>query len=278
MDTHVRLRDAANESLESGDVVRSHDGSGPLLYWFEAACVLGAAALVVAHVVRFCTAERATGWTSALIVLGAWVAADFATGLVHWSADTWGAEETPFWGPRFLRPFRVHHVTPRSFLECGFFDTNGDTALLCLPGLIAAFFIPLSSPIVSNAALFLVAFCAIAAPTNQIHQWAHREREDIPWPVRLLQRSRLILSPREHARHHRHPHVTRYCISSGVCNEVLDAIEFFPRMEKVITALTGAVPRRDEQKYLAEFEGRRSSSSNSVNGHSEKREAVGYDG
>jgi len=55
------------------------------------------------------------------------------SGLVHWLADTWGSEELPIVGPRFLRPFRVHHVTPTSFVECTFMDTNGDTALIGIP-------------------------------------------------------------------------------------------------------------------------------------------------
>ena len=115
------------------------------------------------------------------------------------------------------------------------------------------YLIPLDSPITANAALFLVAFSACASPTNQIHQWAHRER--VPLPVRWLQRMRLILSPKDHALHHRHPHVTRYCISSGICNPLLDFVYFFPTLEWMISKLTGAQPRYDEENTRSQVGG-----------------------
>ncbi len=226
---------------------RSHAGSGVLLLLFEAACIFAALTLVGIHGWRISVASTGLSVVSTLVVLIAWVAADFLTGVVHWAADTWGKESTPFWGPRFLTPFRVHHVTPKSFLECGFFDTNGDTAMLSLPILLAAFLISLDSPSSINLALFLVTLAAIGAATNQIHQWSHMDHP--PWFARILQRMRIILSPQEHSRHHRHPHDSRYCISSGVCNPFLDWIGFFTAMERIITWATGVQPRHDEESH-----------------------------
>ena len=237
-------------AISSGSA-RAHDGSGPLLLCFEAVCVLSVAALAAIHLWRFVATPIAFTWLIPTAVIAAWMAADFVTGVVHWAADTWGEETTPFWGPRFLRPFRVHHITPRSFLECGFFDTNGDTAMLCIPGLLLAFLLPLHHPMFAAAAVFCVAFCAIGAPTNQIHQWAHQAQP--PRVVAVLQKLRIILPPEEHERHHRHPHVTRYCISSGVCNPLLDAVRFFPRLEQLITRVTGVQPRHDEESHPETF-------------------------
>jgi hypothetical protein len=71
------------------------------------------------------------------------IAADLVSGIVHWTADTWGRESLAFFGPRFLRPFRIDHVNPDDILERGFVDCNGDVALLACPVPLLAAVTPL---------------------------------------------------------------------------------------------------------------------------------------
>ncbi|MCA9127027.1 MAG: hypothetical protein KDB22_08075 [Planctomycetales bacterium] len=225
---------------------RRHDGSGPLTFWFETLCIVTAVAAILAHLYRLWQHRHDLSlWMLAAILL-AWLAADFVSGLVHWLADTWGSEAFPILGPRFIKPFRVHHVTPNSFLECNLVDTNGDTSLVALPVLTALWMIPLSHPMGLFSLTFGVAFCAMAIPTNQIHQWAHMRRP--PGWVRWLQRRGLILSHREHARHHALPHEGHYCITTGFCNQWLEKIKFFRCLEAIVTRLTGVRPRLEEEQ------------------------------
>jgi hypothetical protein len=229
---------------------RKHDGSGLLTFWFETACVFTAVGLIIAHFVTLWHHRAQWNVWQLLAIALAWPAADLVSGIVHWSADTWGSEKFPILGPRFIRPFRVHHDTPTSFLECNFFDTNGDTCLVAIPILLSFFLISPTSSWGLISITFGVWFCLFAIPTNQIHQWAH-----MPQPPRWvcwLQRCRIILSNEEHARHHTLPYDGHYCITTGFCNRWLERFGFFRLLERSITAVTGIPARQEEQRQMDE--------------------------
>ncbi|MEO5820059.1 MAG: fatty acid desaturase CarF family protein [Vicinamibacteraceae bacterium] len=210
---------------------------------FELAAIIAAGALLATLVVRVGAAVGAVWWI-VLVVLAAGAAADFVSGLVHWAADTWGRERLPIIGPRVLRPFRVHHLNPEDMLGRSFLDLNGDVALLTLPILIAAWLVPLDSTGGRAAAAFLTAWAAWALPTNQVHQWAHMPAP--PLLVRWLQRVRLVLPPDVHRVHHASPYATHYCITTGWSNAWVARVGLFAALERVVTCLTGMVPRADE--------------------------------
>ena len=108
------------------------DNSGTLTWAVELTCLVGAAALFLVDVFRLWTTVGLHWWVP-IVVVAAGVVADLGSGLVHWTADTWGSDTMPVIGPRFLRPFRVHHLDPQDFLRRGFVDCNGDVAMLTLP-------------------------------------------------------------------------------------------------------------------------------------------------
>jgi len=223
-----------------------HDVMGPVTRALEGASLAVAAALVLANLARLAGEPRVLAWWLPLAVAAGALAADFVSGLVHWTADTWGRESLPFFGARFLKPFRIHHVNPEDILERDFIDCNGDVALLTAPVLLGAALTPLAHDLGCAASVFLAAFGTISLPTNQVHQWAHDPQP--PRFVAWLQSRGLVLSRLVHAGHHVGPYTSRYCIATGWCNSALEVLGVFPALERVITALTGLRPRADERR------------------------------
>lgn len=189
-------------------------------------------------------------WVPIAVLLGI-AAADLGSGLIHWAADTWGRDDCPLIGHRLLVPFRVHHINPDDFLRRRFIDTNGEVAAVAAPVLALLLAVPLDAAWGGPLALFGLAFCGVGSMTNQIHQWAHMPSP--PAAVRTMQDWGLLLGRVEHATHHDRPYDRRYCITTGWCNLPLDAINFFRRLESVITRVTGVLPRHDDRRYEARY-------------------------
>lgn len=228
-------------------VLPRHDDFSLLRRLVEVACIVAALLLLVWHLVRLAAAPGLSTWWLPVAVVGGALAADFVSGLIHWTADTWGSATMPLLGRRFVRPFRVHHINPDDFLRRSFLDTNGDVAGIVTGLLIAGLLLPLDAEWGRVTSVFLLAFCAVGLPTNQVHQWAHQSRP--PRWVGVLQRCGLILSRRGHLHHHRSPYAANYCIATGWCNRPLEAIGFFRRLERAVTWLTGLRPRHDDGEF-----------------------------
>ena len=213
----------------------------------EICALIAAAALLLANINHIVVAGLWSHWWSPVVVVLAALAADFMSGVVHWTADTWFSETMPVLGRRFLRPFRVHHVNPDDFLRRDPIDCNGDVAMLKVPILVGALLLPDGAP--SGAvSLGLATFAIMSLPTNQVHQWAHMPSP--PRVIRWLQRHGVILSIEAHAGHHHEPYVANYCIATGWCNRWLTAVDFFPMCERLITRITGLQPRADERAFV----------------------------
>jgi plasmanylethanolamine desaturase len=224
-----------------------NDVSGRVTRVAEASFLGLAVVLLIANGARVVPGGLVLHWWAPFVVVAAALAADFVSGLVHWTADTWFSETMPVLGRRFLRPFRVHHLNPDDFLGRDFIDCNGDVAMLTSPVLLAALLMPVTTDAGAAVSLALATFAAITLPTNQVHQWAHTPNP--PAPIRWLQRRGIILSGEDHARHHQEPYVANYCIATGWCNRWLSAMNFFSACERLVTQFFGLEPRADEQAF-----------------------------
>ena len=193
--------------------------------------------------------HEASGSDWALLAAAAfagYVGSDFGSGFVHWGFDTWGSVYTPVLGKNFIRPFREHHFDEKAITRHDLIETNGNNCLVALPVLSMAL-VPSVGPghaIGTFFSTFLLFVCVGTMLTNQFHKWSHEEAP--PAFATLLQRWHVILPPDHHTIHHTAPYDSHYCITTGWLNGPLAAMGFFRRLERIITAVTGAVPRQDD--------------------------------
>lgn len=187
---------------------------------------------------------RELGWLSlaVVIVVGApvaWVLADFVSGLVHWFADTYGADDTPLFGPWLIKPFRQHHQYARDICTHNLVLTIGNSCTVAAPFQIGVLYLLFSDEDVSvtKAALAFVfnLFAMAMVATNVLHKWAHAEKTN--WVISRLQRSRVFLSPAHHHLHHTQPFDSNYCITNGWLNPLLERIRFFRNLEAALSAI-----------------------------------------
>lgn len=172
-------------------------------------------------------------WLAVLIALPVGVAAiDLLTGIVHWGCDRFGDAETPLVGPLLIRAFREHHVNPGKMVEHDWIETNGEPCFLSAVALaVLAVLAPgVQSGLWATAVTVVWTMATVGAWANQIHKWAHRP--DPPRLARFLQRAGLALRPDEHACHHRAPHDSGYCISTGWMNPLLDRLGLWSWLER----------------------------------------------
>jgi len=204
----------------------------------EAVAIGAAAALWLLMAGRFVIAADWSARLGGAVLLacaaGALVA-DLLSGVVHFFCDRFFSERTPLIGRAFITPFREHHRDPAGIARHDFWDRNGNNCIALLPLLIAAhaaFDVEGLRLHASALQAWLLAGCASAAATNEIHAWAHGARA--PAIARRLQHAGLILSPQAHQRHHTGGHTHAYCITTGWCNRVLDGLAAFAALEIAI--------------------------------------------
>ncbi len=174
-------------------------------------------------------------WSVVLAIPLGIVAGDFVTGIVHWFADTYFTENTPIIGRSLVKPFRLHHIYPRDICTHNLVEIAGNVCILAVPVLSMCLYLLWLLP--ESVWLAFKVFCMsvvaiTTVATNQFHKWAHQE-DPSPF-ARWLQRTRLVLNPSHHQRHHTTPFNLHYCITNGWLNPLLNRIQFFRRLEKFL--------------------------------------------
>jgi hypothetical protein len=198
---------------------------------------------------------RPTWYALVPAVLIALFLADFVSGLLHWTFDTWLSEDTPMLR-RVVLVVREHHVYPQHIFRYVLRDEAGTSAwpslaytvpaiggitLLGSPDSVLGYCAVLVTVIVSTLTMFML----------QFHKLGHRKSESAV--VRTLQRMHLLMSPQHHGRHHRDNHDVKYCLINGWADHVMDFIGFWRGAEWTIRALTRVAPRANDVVWMNDY-------------------------
>lgn len=219
---------------------------------FEITGIAAFASLQTWLVVRLLGAvsDSTAGIALGLALFAGYVAADFASGLIHWGFDRYGTVTTPVVGANFIAPFREHHVDPKGITRHDFVETNGNNCIATAPVLVLAHLLPLGEATWAlMAAGLLASLTLFVFGTNQFHKWSHEDKP--PALVDFLQRAHLILGREHHDVHHSPPFDKYYCITTGWLNPLLTKVRFFERVEAAIFRLTGHRAGEDDAKQVA---------------------------
>mmetsp|Transcript_4537 Transcript_4537/g.8080 ORF Transcript_4537/g.8080 Transcript_4537/m.8080 type:complete len:357 (-) Transcript_4537:86-1156(-) len=178
-----------------------------------------------------------TALTSIATIVASWIAADFGSGVLHWSVDNYGNGRTPIMG-NIIAAFQGHHSAPWTITYRGF---SNNVWKLCIPFGVptVAAITYLAGPANPMVSLFFAVFCATEILSQEFHKWSHMTKKEVPGWVNTMQDLGISIGRVPHAQHHIAPYDGRYCIVSGLCNETLDQSGFFRWMEHRVYEMNG---------------------------------------
>jgi ubiquitin-conjugating enzyme E2 variant len=164
--------------------------------------------------------------------------ADFLSGLFHWLEDAYGQPHWPVTGRLITQPNILHHHNPTEFTRHSWLKSAD--VLLVLGGLILA-----GAAAIGRLQWQIVLVVAIGVNANEFHKWAHRPRAKNPRLVNFLHDCGVLQSPAHHARHHRDPKNSHYCVITNLLNPVLDRARFWLALERTLFWCFGLKRRHD---------------------------------
>lgn len=166
--------------------------------------------------------------------------ADFITGVAHWMEDTYCLEHYPLIGKLICEPNIEHHVDPQSMVRSGtFFSRN----ILQWSMALVVFLLLCVAGFGNIYSLLTLLFASFG---NEVHRWNHMSRSGPV--VSLLKETGLIQMQRQHSLHHKPPYAQYYCTLTSQLNPVLERLNFWRRLERIIWALTGIAPKRENRR------------------------------
>lgn len=236
--------------IEQQDASRLAAGYSSFQRRLEIGSIISFWALVGVLIWRVWPWATVMPWLVVAAFFSGFIMADFISGFVHWMGDTWGSTEMPILGKALVRPFREHHVDQKAITRHDYIETNGNNCLISIPTALICVVTPLGVPGFESLAVFFVTSLGSmifwVMMTNQFHKWAHLDEAQIPGWLRLLQRLHMVLPPEHHQVHHAAPFDTYYSITTGWLNWPLAKMNFYRHAERLVTALFGLIPRKDD--------------------------------
>ncbi len=164
----------------------------------------------------------------------------FIVSFLHWTFDTWTVKNDDL-RTRTFNQAKTHHYHSTLVVKKKLFDRNDDSIYGALFfGLIYI----ISNPYCSiNYNILIYSLMISSLVSLEIHRYAHMNPKKVPYFIRLLQKSEIILSKESHFNHHNGEFRQSYDLMSGIMNIIVNWIGIYPALEKVVTKITGAQPR-----------------------------------
>lgn len=156
-----------------------------------------------------------------------WMAADFITGVIHWWEDTYGNPNWPILGKFVVMPNLIHHKNPIKLLEGSYWNRINTS-------FIAATIIGVILWFLGCHAWQMIVCLIFCAQGNEIHAMSHRPDKRNGKVIGFLQKWGLFQNRKTHRWHHQAPYETNFCIMSEFVNPILNKIDFWVKLEKII--------------------------------------------
>lgn len=213
---------------------------------FGAVCASGAyaASHVIGGLVQSPSVGAAVG-TAAVDVAGlaaGWLAGDVISGVMHhWSENYASPDEGPAVARKIAKQAHRHHYHPSGLGDYTLPAWAAPHSFITWAPLAAATALNAPGPLLAAS----ITTVAATSCYGLFHMYSHysKSREDeIPTAVKVLQKATLAMSRKEHAEHHAKPWNTDYCMVTGHMNRIFDKIDFWPKYEKAVFAVTGKEP------------------------------------
>jgi ubiquitin-conjugating enzyme E2 variant len=171
------------------------------------------------------------------------ILADFITGFVHWTEDTYLDYNTniPFLN-KLSKDNELHHYFPRTIVGKSYLENISSTApiLIVFYLILFTFF----SKSLSRYPFFYVSFFIFGLLSNIIHKWSHMRECELPKIIIFLQDIGIFCSHKIHKKHHSENNGTNYCVIFSYSNYILDNIGFWRIVENIVYYTTGVKPNR----------------------------------
>ena len=175
------------------------------------------------------------------VILG-YLLADFIVGIYHWFKDSYFTPHTPIIGKRLIWGSRLHHIRPRYVIEFSDHELFLSSAKWTLLWMGPLFYL-------LGFNVFLVILFLTISLNDVIHKYAHMSDQERPAWTSFLQRKNIFQSHDEHHLHHISPHEINYCPITPYVNVVLEKINFWKKLEKIVKQITGV----DARSKITEF-------------------------
>lgn len=178
-----------------------------------------------------------------LEIVWAYFMADLIMGIYHWLKDTYWTPHTPIIGKRFIWGSRLHHIRPKYITKYNDIELLQESALWTILWMGPWMYI-------GGISVFKIVLYIIISFNDVIHKHAHLKNNERPKWSTLMQDIGIFQSYEQHHLHHYMPYEINYCPITPYLNNILEKINFWRHLEKIIEKLLGIKPRNYFNKFI----------------------------